>query len=220
MALVRTPWIGRRALIAGAAASAGMLLAPPLITQAQDRFVRTPRQTEGPFYPTDWSGDADNDLVMVQGGEAKAMGLVTHVRGRVLDPAGQPIPGASVEIWQCDARGIYRHPADERGSRRHDAAFQGRGRSASDAGGRYSFRTIRPVAYPGRTPHIHFKIVAPGRSQLVTQMYVFGEPQNASDGVLNRVADRRQRESVIVRLDPADAIEPGSLAGTFDIVLG
>jgi protocatechuate 3,4-dioxygenase beta subunit len=220
MALVRTPWIGRRAIITGAAATAGILLAPAPLALAQQRLVGTPRQTEGPFYPTDWSGDADNDLVIVRGAEAKAMGLVTHVRGRVLDLSGQPIQGAGVEIWQCDARGIYRHPADERGSRRHDAAFQGRGRSASDAAGRYSFRTIRPVAYPGRTPHIHFRIVAPGRSPLVTQMYVFGESQNASDGVLNRIPDRRQRDSVIVRLDPADAIEPGSLAGTFDIVLG
>jgi protocatechuate 3,4-dioxygenase beta subunit len=220
MALVPTPWIGRRALIAGAAASAGALLAPSLVALAQERPVRTPRQTEGPFYPTDWSGDADNDLVMVTGEQAKAMGLVTHVRGRVLDLAGQPIAGAGLEIWQCDARGIYRHPADERGARRHDAAFQGRGRSTSDAAGRYSFRTIRPAAYPGRTPHIHFKVLAPRRSPLVTQMYVFGEPQNGSDGVLNRISDRRQRDSVIVRLDPAEAIEPGSLAGTFDIVLG
>jgi protocatechuate 3,4-dioxygenase, beta subunit len=220
MALARTPWIGRRALILGASASAGLSLASPLLTLAQERLLRTPGQTEGPFYPTDWSGDADNDLVLVQGEQARAMGLVTHVQGRVLDAAGQPISGAVVEIWQCDARGIYRHPRDEQGARRHDAAFQGRGRSGSDGAGRYSFRTIRPVAYPGRTPHIHFKVLAPGRSPLVTQMYVLGEPQNARDGVLNGIRDRRQRESVIVRLDPAEAIEPGSLAGTFDIVLG
>ena len=220
MALVRTPWIGRRALIVGASASAGLLLGSPLLTLAQERLPRTPRQTEGPFYPTDWSGDADNDLVMVQGEQARSMGLVTHVQGRVLDPAGQPISGAVVEIWQCDARGIYRHPQDERGARRHDAAFQGRGRTTSDSGGRYSFRTIRPVPYPGRTPHIHFKVLAPAKSPLVTQMYVFGEPQNARDGVLNGIGDRRQRDSVIVRLDSADAIEPGSLAGTFDMVLG
>src|SRR5262245_18756687 len=101
MALVRTPWIGRRALIVGASASAGLLLGSPLLSLAQERRVGTPRQTEGPFYPTDWSGDADNDLVMVQGEQAKAMGVVTHVRGRVLDLAGQPVMGAIVEIWQC-----------------------------------------------------------------------------------------------------------------------
>ena len=90
----------------------------------------------------------------------------------------------------------------------------------SDASGRSSFRTIRPVPYPGRTPHIHFKVLAPGKNPLVTQMYVFGEPQNAGYGVLNGIRDRRQRDSVIVRLDPAEALEPGALAGTFDIVVG
>src|SRR6185295_6022556 len=170
-----------------------------------------PRQTEGPFYPTDWSADADNDLVAVSGENARAMGVVTHVRGRVLDLGVQPLAGVAVEIWQCDARGIYRHPQDERGARRHDAGFQGRGRVVTDATGRYVFRTIRPVPYPGRTPHIHFKVLAPGRNALITQMYVFGEPQNARDGVLNGIRDRRQRDSVIVRLDPADGLEPGSL---------
>src|SRR5262249_40401265 len=103
MALVRTPCIGRRALIVGASVAAGLLVAAPGLALAQARLVRTPRQTEGPYYPTDWSGDADNDLVVVQGEQASAMGLVTHVQGRVLDPAGQPVPGAVVEIWQCDA---------------------------------------------------------------------------------------------------------------------
>ena len=79
-----------------------------------------------------------------------------------------------VEIWQCDANGIYNHPGDS-GQRRRDAAFQGYGRTKVDAGGRYAFRTIRPVAYPGRTPHIHFKVHAPGVGRLTTQMYVAGE---------------------------------------------
>ena len=88
--------------------------------------------------------------------------------------AGQPSRGAMVEIWQCDAHGIYNHPGDS-GQRRRDAAFQGYGRTKVDDGGRYAFRTIRPVAYPGRTPHIHFKVHAPGVGMLTTQMYVAGE---------------------------------------------
>ena len=51
-------------------------------------------------------------------------------------------------------------------------------------------------------------------------MYVLGEKQNERDGVLNAIRDPRQRDSVIVRLDPADGLEPGALAATFDIVLG
>ncbi len=79
--------------------------------------------------------------------------------------------------------------------------------------GAYSFRTIKPVAYPGRTPHIHFAITAPGREPLITQMYVAGEPQNERDGILNGIRDARQRDSVIVRLQPGDSLEPSALVG-------
>jgi protocatechuate 3,4-dioxygenase beta subunit len=148
------------------------------------------------------------------------MGQVVRLGGRVLDLSGQPVADAGVEIWQCDANGVYRHPRDVGPSRRRDARFQGRGRTRTDASGRYAFRTIRPVAYPGRTPHIHFKVEPPSRGVLITQMYVFGEAQNSSDGILNAIRDRRQRDSVIVRLEAADGIEPGALGGTFDIVVG
>ena len=104
-----------------------------------------------------------------------------------------------VEIWQCDAQGIYSHPGDS-GHKRHDAAFQGYGRVQVDADGRYAFRTIRPVAYPGRTPHIHFKVHAPGVGRLTTQMYVAGERQNATDGPLNGIRDRKARDTLIVAL--------------------
>jgi len=137
----------------------------------------------------------------------------------VLDRSGQPLAGARVEIWQCDSRGIYRHPADERGTRRSDRGFQGRGRTVTDSGGRYGFRTIRPVAYSMRTPHIHFRVDAEGRRPLVTQMFVDGEALNSRDFLLNAIDDRRQRDSVLVRLDPADGLEAGSQAGRFDIVL-
>ncbi|HEY0878493.1 MAG TPA: intradiol ring-cleavage dioxygenase [Zeimonas sp.] len=182
------------------------------------RLVASPPQTEGPFYPRDWEGDIDNDLVKVDGEDARALGDVLLLQGRVLDVAGQPIAGAAIEIWQCDAHGVYRHPRDERGERRRDPAFQGRGRTISDAAGRYRFRTIRPVPYGGRTPHIHFRVEPRDRDELVTQMYVFGEPRNARDGVLNSIRDSRQRESVIVRLERADRLEKNAITGTFDIV--
>ena len=160
----------------------------------------------------------DADLVRVQGRQAQAMGQVTHVSGRVLDRKGQIVRGAMVEIWQCDANGVYNHPRSP-GQSHRDAGFQGYGRTGLDDAGRYAFRTIRPVAYPGRTPHIHFKVHAPGAGRLTTQLYLAGEPQNATDGVLNAIRDRAARESVIVRLEEAGTIEAGALAGTFDIVL-
>jgi protocatechuate 3,4-dioxygenase, beta subunit len=220
MALVNTPWIGRRALLAGMSSAASSYVLLGSAGLAQSRLISTPRQTEGPFYPVDWSGDTDNDLVVVNGEAAKAIGQIVHVNGRVLGTSAEPIANAVVEIWQCDVNGIYRHPRDASGMRHRDAGFQGRGRMRTDAAGQYSFRTIRPVAYPGRTPHIHFKVVAPDRGGLITQMYVLGEKQNERDSVLNSIRDPMQRDSVIIRLGPADRFEVGALAGTFDIVLG
>jgi protocatechuate 3,4-dioxygenase, beta subunit len=220
MARILTPQIGRRHVVSGLAALATTAIvpgAPGLL--AAPALVATPRQTEGPFYPTDWSGDADNDLVIVQGEAAQAQGQITHILGRVLDSTGTPIPGATIEIWQCDATGIYRHPRDTSWRRTRDGGFQGRGRAFTAENGGYAFRTIRPVAYPGRTPHIHFAITAPGSAPLVTQMYVAGEPLNARDGILRAISDPRQRNSVVVKLEAGDRIEDKALVGTFDIVL-
>jgi protocatechuate 3,4-dioxygenase, beta subunit len=179
----------------------------------------TPPQTEGPFYPPELPADDDNDLVRVTGADAAAMGRVTHVAGRVLDRRGRPLPRAVVEIWQCDANGRYLHPADDDRLPR-DPRFQGYGRALTDAGGGYRFRTIRPVAYPGRTPHIHVKVLdGPGGGELLTtQMYVAGEPLNARDGLYRRL-DAEERERVTVALREADEIEAGALAGVFEIVV-
>ncbi len=210
------PTLLRRTVLAGLGAA--MVTGPKCALGASAPLVVTPGQTEGPFYPTTFPADMDADLVRVAGQKAQAIGRVTHISGRVLNRRGETVRGAMVEIWQCDANGIYNHPGDS-GRGRRDAAFQGYGRTQVDAGGRYAFRTIRPVAYPGRTPHIHFKVHAPGVGRLTTQLYIAGEPRNAGDGVLNAIRDRKARESVIVRLEDADAVEPGALAGTFDIVL-
>ena len=217
--LRETPWIGRRTVLTGLTAAGTSLLVSSSRVLSQSARIATPRQTEGPFYPTEWRDDADNDLVVVKGAASKALGRVVHIEGRVLSVSGAPIGNAAVEIWQCDSQGIYRHPRDEGGSRRRDGGFQGRGRTLTDADGRYRFRTIRPVPYGLRTPHIHFKVVPPTGRLLITQMYVFGEPLNARDGVLGAIRDTRLRDSLIVRLEAADRLEPGALGGTFDIVL-
>ncbi len=207
-----TPFLsGRRWMLAGLAATA-----VPGVARAQ-ALAPTPRQTTGPFYPVDWTGDIDGDLVRVTGAAAQAQGVVTHLRGRVLDAAGRPVPGATVEIWQCDAFGRYRHPRDRADGR--DAGFQGRGRVVSGIDGSYAFRTIRPVAYTGRTPHIHVS-VATGGAKLVTQFYVAGEAQNERDFLFNSLRDERAREAVLLRLAAAERIEAGALLGEKDIVLG
>jgi protocatechuate 3,4-dioxygenase beta subunit len=218
MPLPITPHLlGRRTVLSGAVAGAVTLLQSPA-GLAQAALLPTPRQTAGPFYPIDWSGDVDTDLVRVTGEAAQAQGVVMHLRGRVLDARGPPVSGAVVEIWQCDAFGHYRHPRDRQDGR--DLAFQGRGRVSTGPDGGYTFRTIRPVPYPGRTPHIHVAAMAPGREPLVTQFYVAGEPLNERDGLFNALRDPRQREAVLLGLEPFDRIEPGSLLASRDIVLG
>lgn len=208
-------WLGsRRTFVAGAAAVSFGLIARPV----RAALAATPRQSVGPFYPVEWSGDIDADLVRVTGAAARALGQVAYVAGRVTDTAGKPLSGATVEIWQCDANGYYRHP-DDAGDDRRDAGFQGRGRTSTDAAGGYRFRTIRPVPYSGRTPHIHFRIAAEGRRDFITQMYVAGEPRNESDFLFTRISDPRDRERLLVKFDPADREEPGALAGRFDIVI-
>lgn len=175
---------------------------------------RTPAQTEGPFYPTTLPSDTDNDLVTVRGSEARAQGTVAHVIGRLTDVNGKPIGNAQIEIWQCDANGVYLHP---RSPGKRDSAFQGFGRVLTDAEGKYSFRTIRPVPYPGRTPHIHFAVATPDRRSLTTQLYVAGEAQNARDGLYRSLG--RASELVTVRFEAANGIEQGALAGEFNIVV-
>ncbi len=204
----------RRALIIAAGSS--LLPLHPTLAAA---LIATPSQTEGPFYPTALPADTDNDLVQVRGQAAQAMGTVLHLQGRVLDLNGKPVEGALVEIWQCDAQGIYDHPRQP-GRERRDSAFQGYGRMMA-ADGRYSFRTLRPVAYPGRTPHIHVKVATAGGGLLTSQFYIAGEPGNERDGIFRAAArDPRQRERIEMRLAPAPGLETGALATTMDIVVG
>jgi protocatechuate 3,4-dioxygenase, beta subunit len=206
--------LDRRGFITASLSGAAALLLP---APARAALTPTPRQTEGPFYPLSLPLDADADLVSVAGRAGPAQGTITHVFGRVLDSGGRSISGARVEIWQCDALGRYHHPRDGGGA---DPNFQGYGAVVTDREGLYRFRTIRPVPYPGRTPHIHFALSGGGFDRFTTQMYVEGEPLNEGDFILSRIRDPAARERVIVRLEPADTVEAGALLGRFDIVVG
>lgn len=169
---------GRRRVLAWMGASA---LAPLAATPAlgAEEHPPTPRMTEGPFYPRSFPSDSDADLTRVSGRTSRAMGTPLALSGRVLDRRGAPRAGARVEIWQCDATGQYHHVGEPGG----DPDFQGWGSVTTDREGRYAFTTVKPVPYPGRTPHIHFTVAENGRRRLTSQMFVEGEPGNARDGL-------------------------------------
>jgi protocatechuate 3,4-dioxygenase beta subunit len=185
---------------------------------AQD-LVRTPAQTEGPFYPRPLPLDVDNDLLIVNDAITPAAGLITHLGGRILDAGGAPVRNAVVEIWQVDHHGVYLHAGSAGGAQR-DRNFQGFGRFLTGASGEYFFRTIKPVPYPGRTPHIHVKVKRGDRDLLTTQCYIKGHPQNERDGVLRGIRDARARESVQIDFAPMPSSNTGEVAAKFDIVLG
>ena len=198
------------------AAASGALLASPSLVLAER--LLTPRQTLGPFYPDQLPLDSDNDLVQVEGRAEPARGIRVQLHGLILDGRGQPLAGALVEIWQVDANGIYLH---SRGGdrQRRDPGFQGYGRFTTGADGRYRFRTVRPVAYPGRTPHIHLAVTLPGLPRFATQCYIRGEPRNARDGLLNAIRDPQLRELLIVPFVPVTGRVDEQVA-RFDVVLG
>jgi protocatechuate 3,4-dioxygenase beta subunit len=187
-----------------------------------DELVRTPDQTEGPFYPNKLPLDTDNDLITINDNITPGIGQITHLTGKVLDARGNPLKNAVVEIWQCDANGVYLHTADSgKKQDQQDKNFQGFGRFVTGSSGEYYFRTIKPVPYPGRTPHIHFKIKMGRKSLLNTQMYVKDEvKRNAADFIYTSVKDDKQRASITVPFEKVKGSRIGELAANFVIVLG
>jgi protocatechuate 3,4-dioxygenase beta subunit len=204
----------RRDFVRTVAFGATALAAPIALA---DALTLTPSSTEGPFYPDRMPLDTDNDLLLINNGATQAVGDITHLVGRVVDASGNPLHGAVVEIWQVDGNGVYLHTGSA--GEKRDANFQGYGRFRTGPTGEYYFRTVKPVPYPGRTPHIHFAINQDGNRILTTQMYVAGHEGNERDGLYTSIRDPKQRESVTIEFAPL-AKAKGELEAKFDIVLG
>ncbi len=204
----------RRKILQAACATLGAVLFHPLAARAA--IGATPEQARGPFYPLELPLDKDNDLITVAGRGERAQGEATNIVGRVLDYCGHPVSGARIEIWQANAFGRYHHPGDTQ-DKPIDPNFQGYGRFTTGDDGFYRFRTIKPVAYPGRAPHIHFALSAPGFLPLITQMYVAGAPQNDRDALLMSLAPA-ERQRLIADFSAA-APQSGRWVARFDIML-
>ena len=209
---------GRRLFLGALASGAAALTARGAFAE---ELVRTPPQTEGPFYPDRLPLDTDNDLIIVNDSLTAAVGEITHLTGKVLDATGSPVRDATVEIWQCDANAVYLNTRDS-GSKekQQDKNFQGFGRFTTGSSGEYYFRTIKPVPYPGRCPHIHFKVKRGGKELLTTQCYVKGDPRNERDGIYLDVPKGKARDAVTIDFTKVKDSKIGELAAEFTIILG
>lgn len=172
----------------------------------------TPSQTIGPFFHFALLDEELSKLVVPDHPSAIRIG------GAIYDGAGEAVSDAMVEIWQANAAGRYAHPEDTREEAPLEEGFTGFGRCATDAGGRFSFVTVKPGPVPApegglQAPHINVAIFARGLlKQLVTRIYFPDEEDaNAADPVLSRVENPEQRSTLIARP------EAGSLR--FDIHL-
>ena len=149
-------------------------------------LVPTGEMTLGPFFPREFAQGA-NDLA------AGAKGEVIEVTGRITQADGRPLDNLVVEIWQADSKGRF-----------DSADFLGWGRAATDANGLYHFRTIKPGAIEGRTPHINFLLLYSGLMRHLQTVMFF---EAAKDPVLDAVpAARRERlvakrEGTVYRFD-------------------
>lgn len=207
---------GRRNFLRSMALGAAWFTVPGAFAE---ELTRTPVQTEGPFYPPKMPLDTDNDLIVINDAITPAVGSITHLTGKILDLKGNPVRNALVEIWQVDNNGTYMHPRSAN-RRKWDNNFQGFGRFLTGSKGEYYFRTIKPVPYPGRTPHIHFKVKVKGQKEFTTQCYIKGEQQNKRDFILQNIRDAKQKASLIVDFKPIKNSKTKELSANFNIVLG
>ena len=184
-----------------------------------------PGMTEGPFYPSaawrsrelDWDADLTRVTRSKSGDAPRAAGEWLDLGGSVVDASGRAIDGAEIEIWQCDVHGSYRHPRGA--STRVDTAFQGFGSTRSDAQGLYRFRTIKPVIYPGRTPHIHVRLRHPAFGELTSQLFVAGEAGNSRDFIYSSLSNA-ERALVDMTLQKAPANSPVTWVAQRSLVVG
>jgi protocatechuate 3,4-dioxygenase, beta subunit len=201
-------------------------LVSPLLLKAQSasdltsKRLPTPQDGEGPFYPKQWAGELDGDLLNFNG-KQYANGMPMTLAGKVYSVDGTPLAGATVEVWQCDEIGEYRHPSSG-GEAPAQRGFQGFSRIQSTSDGGYSFRTLKPVPYNGRPAHVHFRVVAAGHRDLTTQMYFNGENEEGNFllkiygflGGFSRQRDRLTASPATLRIDGKTELHT-----TFDVTL-
>ncbi|MCC4585766.1 protocatechuate 3,4-dioxygenase subunit alpha [Xanthomonas sp. NCPPB 1067] len=152
----------------------------------------TPSQTVGPYFRLGLEPLYRDRLASPQ-----VAGTQVQISGCVRDGAGSPVADAVLELWQADAAGIYAHPADPRWQA-HAPEFDGWGRVATDAEGRFAFATIKPgaVAGPGdalQAAHLTVLVFMRGLLRSAsTRLYFADDPQLDRDPILALVPATRR----------------------------
>jgi len=177
------------------------------VSALAEKFVRqvTPSEIEGPFYPIFPQKDQDFDLTQIAGHTEQALGAQIYIKGSVRDADGEPLENATVDIWQANAAGRYRHPHDSNPAP-IDPNFQGWAIVQSGTHGHFSFKTVMPGAYPAsnrwtRPPHIHFKVSKIGYVGLTTQMYFPDHPLNQKDRLLQHKNEAERKLMIAQKIE-------------------
>lgn len=186
---------------AQAAGADGQLLIP-----GAEVCVITPETTEGPFY-------FDPALERADIREGKP-GVPTRVRLQVVDAGCTPVAGARVDIWHCDADGQYSGYPGQGDDGRSDTSGDTflRGSQVADTFGMVEFLTIYPGWYPGRTPHIHFKVLVGQRDLLTGQIFF---PDQTSAAIYSSVAAYGGRDAGGQTTNTEDGIARRAGEGAF-----
>lgn len=204
--------VSRRAALAGLAGSAAVVAGGGHAAAAASSEPATstpvpgsanvcrmmPRMVEGPFY-------FDPDLVREDITEGRP-GVPLKLLLQVVEGATcQPIPGARVDVWHCDATGQYSGydgQGDDRGISTKGEKFL-RGTQTTNAAGEVAFKTIYPGWYRGRTTHIHFKVLLDENAMLTGQMYF---PDALSEYIFTTIAPYTERAAKRDTLNSTDWI--------------
>jgi protocatechuate 3,4-dioxygenase alpha subunit len=185
----------------------------------------SPFCTIGPFFPACFV-DGLEDLTEWDGNRAVGQHILLSGRvmeaGRTPEDAQGPTRNTILEIWQPDAKGIFRHPLDPRHADA-DPGFTGFGRARTGIDGAYRFKTVLPGGYPEgsvvRCPHINVMILAIGLTRrLVTTVFFADDPPSVSDPVLDCVADPAAKSRLFAVRDPAGDTA-NAIAYRFDVIL-
>lgn len=200
--------------LAGLAPIAGLAAAPRLAQAAGERLTLTPQVTQGPYW-------FDPKLFRADITEGKT-GVPARVVLTVLGQDGAPLKGARVDIWHCDASGVYsgyEGQGDDRGTATRGQTYL-RGAQITDGAGRVAFQSIWPGWYEGRTPHIHIKVFLDARTALTAQLFV---PDALSEYLYENVpAYQRPRKRGVLNSNDHIALQGGQsmMAGVKEIRTG